>query len=127
MKKILGLLTSLLILNSCAESMALLGTASSSIASSAIGGGKVAHSTASSIISHGIKQQTGKSPTEHALAYVKDNNPQNKKEKCIDFLESTNSKVCAAVREDILKTRNKILKKSKIENLALKTIQKRRR
>jgi hypothetical protein len=35
--------------------------------------------------------------------------------------------VCAAVRKDILETRNKILKKSKIENLAIKSIQKRRR
>ena len=92
MKKIFGLLTSLLILNGCAESMALLGPASS-----AIGGGNIAQSTMSSAISFGIKQHTGMSPTEHAMAYVKEHNPDQKKEKCVSFLESTNSETCAAV------------------------------
>ena len=112
MKKIFGILTSLLILNGCAESMALLGPASS-----AFGGGNIAQSTVSSAVSFGIKQQTGMSPTEHALAYVKENNPEQKKEKCLSFLESTNSKACAAVKENISKTRAKIVQKSKTKFL----------
>ena len=117
MKKIFGLLTSLLILNGCAESIALLGPASSSLATGAIGKGNIAHSTASSILSYGIKQQTGLSPTEHALAYIKEHNPENRKEKCVSFIESTNSETCAAVKESLLKTRKKIAKKSKIKFL----------
>ncbi|OUX36644.1 MAG: hypothetical protein CBE33_05015 [Candidatus Pelagibacter sp. TMED273] len=117
MRKIFGLLTSLLILNGCAESMALLGPASSSFATSAIGGGKAVHSTASSILSYGIKQQTGLSPTEHALAFVKEHNPENKKERCVSFIESTNSETCAAVKESLQKTRKKIAKKSKVKFL----------
>ena len=127
MKKIFSLLTSLLILNGCAESVALLGPASSALGTSMVGGGKVAQSTASSILSYGIKQQTGKSPTEHALAYVKQNNPDNKKEKCVKFLESSDTEMGAALRQSIKQTKEKILKKSKIEDLASKSIQKRRR
>ena len=127
MKKIFGLMTSLLILNGCAESMALLGPASSAIGSSAIGGSNVVNSTISSALSYGIKQQTGMSPTEHAMAYVKEHNPDKKKERCVSFLEATNSETCAAVKKSILETKEKIVKKSKIENLALKGIQTRRR
>ena len=122
MKKIFGLLTSLLILNGCAESVALLGPATSAIGSSAIAGGNVTQSTISSVLSYGIKQQTGKSPTEHAMAYVQEHNPEHKKEKCISFLEQTNSETCAAVKKDILEIKKKIIKKSKIEDLASKTI-----
>ena len=112
----------LLALNGCAESMALLGPATSG----SFTGGKAVQSAISSATSYAIKQQTGKTPTQHVLAYVKENNPQNTKEKCIDFLESTNSEICSAVKRNILETRDKILAKSKIENLAAKSIQKRR-
>ena len=123
MKKIFGLLATLLFLNGCAESMALLGPASSS----ALSGGNIMQSTLTSVASYGVKKRTGKSPSEHLVAYVQKNNPQNEKEKCIKFLEKTNSEICAAVRKDILETKDKIFKKSKIENLALKSIQERRR
>ena len=115
MKKIFGLLISLLLLNGCAESIALLGPASS-----AIKGGNVAQSALSSALSYGGKQKTGLTPTEHALAYVKENNPEDKKEKCVSFLESTNSKTCAAVKKSILKTREKIVQKSKTKYLNIK-------
>jgi hypothetical protein len=68
------------------------------------------------------------SPSEHAIAYVQKHNPENKKDKCIEFVEATNSKACAAVKENISKTRKKIVKlknnilsKSKIEDLAKKS------
>lgn len=123
MKKTLCLLTTLFFLNGCADSIALLGTASSS----ALSGGNIMQSTLTSAASYGVKKQTGKSPTEHVIAYVKKNNPQNRKEKCVKFLEASNSEVCAALRKDILETKEKIFKKSKIENLAFKSIQIRRR
>ena len=115
MKKIFGLLTSLLLLNGCAESLALLGPASS-----AIGGGNVTQSAVSSALSYGVKKQTGMSPTEHAMAYVKENNPAQKKEKCVSFLESTNSETCAAVKSSIHKTREKIVQKSKTKFLNIR-------
>jgi 5-bromo-4-chloroindolyl phosphate hydrolysis protein len=68
------------------------------------------------------------SPSEHAIAYVQKHNPENKKEKCLEFIDITNSKACAAVKENISKTRkkivevkNSILDKSKIEDLAKKS------
>ncbi len=123
MKKIFSLLATLFFLNGCAESVALLGPASSS----ALSGGNVVQSALSSAASYGIKHSTGKTPAEHVVQYVKKHNPNNKKEKCVKFLEVTKSEFCSAIREDILKTKAIIYKKSKIENLASKTIQKRRR
>ena len=121
MKKIFGLLTTFLLLSNCIESMALLGPATSA------GGGNLAQSAMSSAFSYGVKQQTGKSPTEHAITYVKKNNPSNKKEKCVDLIEVTNSVTCAAIKKNITEIKEKIFKKSKIENLASKNIQNRRR
>jgi 5-bromo-4-chloroindolyl phosphate hydrolysis protein len=79
-------------------------------------------------VSFGVKKQTGKSPGEHALAYVKKHNPESKKEKCIEFIDVTSSEACAAVKENISKTKKKIVKvkksifdKSKIEDLAKKS------
>ena len=55
----------------------------------------------SSAVSYGVKKQTGNTPLRHALAYVQKHNPENKKEKCIEFIDATNSKTCAAVKENI--------------------------
>ena len=123
MKKILSLLITLFALNGCANTLAFLGPASTSVT-----GGNIAQSALSSAVSYGVKKQTGQSPSEHALAYVKKHNPENKKEKCIEFIDATNSETCAAVKENILKTKkklvevkNSILDKSKIEDLAKKS------
>ena len=84
MKKIFGLLTSLLLLNGCAESVALLGTSVGGASS-----GKIVQSSLNSAISYGIKQQTGKSPLEHAIAYAEEKNPEKKEEPCSSFIERT--------------------------------------
>ena len=122
MKKLIGLLITLLALNGCANSLAFLGPASTSVT-----GGNVAQSAVSSAVSYGVKKQTGKTPSQHALAYVQKHNPDNKKEKCIEFIDLSNSETCAAVKENIAKTKKKIVKvknsildKSKIEDLAKK-------
>ena len=123
MKKILIIISLAITLKSCANSLAFLGPASS-----VAGGGNVAQSAVSSAVSFGVKKQTGKSPSEHAIAYVKKYNPENKKEKCLEFVDITNSAACAAVKENISKTKKKIVKvknsildKSKIEDLAKKS------
>ena len=120
MKKILILVSLTLILNGCANTLAFLGPASS-----VAGGGNIAQSAVSSAVSYGVKKQTGMSPSQHAIAYVQKHNPQNKKEKCLEFIDITNTEVCAAFKENISKTtkkiaevKNSILDKSKIENLA---------
>ena len=76
MKKTLSLIATLFILNGCAETLALLGPASSGFS-----GGKMAQSAVSSAISYGVKKQTGMSPTQHAFAYVKEHNLQNPQDK----------------------------------------------
>ena len=123
MKKILIAVSLTIILNGCANSLAFLGPASS-----AAGGGNLAQSAVSSAISYGVKKQTGMTPSQHAIAYVKKHNPENKKEKCIESIDITNSEACAAIKEDISKTtkkiaevKNSIFDKSKIEDLAKKS------
>ena len=139
MKKGFFLLIFLFLLNGCAESVALLG--------SSVGGassGKMLQSSLNSAISYGIKQQTGKTPLGHVLAYAEEKNPEKKKETCISFIERTRSEFCTILNKQIsltniavkektlaivkkypknIKTRDitvlkKIVKSSKIENLA---------
>ena len=112
MKKTLSLIATLFLLNGCAETLALLGPATTGLS-----GGKVAQSAVSSAISYGVKKQTGKSPSEHALAYVKEYNPENKKEKCINFIEASNTEACAAIKKNILEAKKKIVKNSNIKFL----------
>ena len=101
-------------------------------------------SSLNSAISYGIKQQTGKTPLGHVLAYADEKNPEKKQETCISFIERTRSEFCTilnkkisltniAVKEKTLaivkkypknvKTRDiivlkEIVKSSKIEDLA---------
>jgi len=103
MKKILGLLTTLLLLNGCAESVALLGTSVGSASN-----GKIIQSSVNSAFSYGVKKQTGKTPLEHAIAYAEEKNPEKKKEPCLSFLEKTNSEICSIVKKQLNSTKSKI-------------------
>ena len=105
MQKIFVLLTTLSLLSGCAESLALLGPASTSVT-----GGNLAQSAVSSSISFGVKKQTGKSPMEHVMAYAEEHNPDKKKEPCISFVEKTNSEICAIVKKQLDLTKSKFLK-----------------
>ena len=107
MKKILILLSSLFLLNGCAESVALLGTS--------VGGasnGKMLQSSLNSVISYGVKQHTGKSPLEHAIAYAEEKNPEKKRETCISFIERTRSEFCTILNKKISLTNNAIKDKT---------------
>ena len=130
MKKILLLLSTFFLLNGCAESLALLGPGTSN--------GKFIQSSLNSAISYGVKKQTGKTPLEHAIAFVEEKNPERKKETCISSFEITRSEFCTIVKKqikskstaiiektsDIVKEypKNKIKEISKIEKLARKSV-----
>ena len=139
MKKVFFLLSSLFLLNGCAESVALLGSSVGGVSN-----GKILQSSLNSVISYGVKRQTGKSPLEHALAYAEEKNPEKKQETCISFIERTRSEFCTILNKQIsltniavkektlaivkkypqnIKTKDitvlkKIVKSSKIEELA---------
>ena len=130
MKKILLLSSTIFLLNGCAESLALLGSGASN--------GRLVQSSLNSVISYGVKKQTGKTPLEHAIAYAEENNPEKKKETCISSFEITRSEFCTIVKKQIkLKStamvekttdfvkefpKNKIKEISKIEKIAKKSI-----
>ena len=107
MKKILLLLPAVLLLNGCAESLALLGPGASN--------GRFVQSSLNSAISYGVKKQTGKTPLEHAIAYAEEKNPERKKETCISSFEITRSEFCTIVKKQIsLKNTALAEKKQKI-------------
>ena len=130
MKKILLIFSAIFLLSGCAESLALLGPGASN--------GRLAQSSFNSAISYGVKKQTGKTPLEHAIAYVEEKNPERKKETCISSFEITRSEFCTIVKKqiklksvgviektaDILREypKNKIKKISEIEKIAKKSI-----
>ena len=93
MKKILILLSTIFLLNGCAESLALLGTGTSN--------GKILQSSLNSAVSYGVKKQTGKTPLEHIIAYAEEKNPERKKETCISSFEITRSEFCTIVKKQI--------------------------
>ena len=107
MKKILILLSSLFLLNGCAESVALLGTSVGGASS-----GKMLQSSLNSAISYGVKKQTGKTPLEHAVAYAESVNPEKKQETCISSIERTRSEFCTIVKKQISLTNTALKKKT---------------
>ena len=129
MKKILILLTSILFLNGCAESIALLGSGASN--------GRIVQSSLNTAISYGVKKNTGKTLLEHAITFAEEKNPKRKKETCITSFEITRSEFCTIVKKqiklkstalidktvDIVKEYPKKIKEvSKIEKIAKKSI-----
>ena len=103
MRKIFVLLTTFFLLYGCAESVALLGPS--------IGGatnGKMLQSSFNTVVSYGVKKQTGKGPLEHVKAYAEKVNPEKKKEPCHSFLEKTNSEICYIVKKQLILTKSKI-------------------
>ena len=104
MKKILILLSTIFLLNGCAESLALLGTGTSN--------GKILQSSLNSAVSYGVKKQTGKTPLEHVVAYAERVNPEKKQETCISSIERTRSEFCTIVKKQISLTNTALKKKT---------------
>ena len=130
MRKILLLSSTIFLLNGCAESLALLGSGASN--------GRLVQSSLNSVISYGVKKQTGKTPLEHAIAFVEEKNPERKKETCISSFEITRSEFCTIVKKQIKSKSTDMIEKtteiakeypkkiikeiSKIEKIAKKSI-----
>ena len=112
MRKFLISLLLALFVTGCAETMALLGPASTSL-----GGGNVAQTAFSSAVNYGVKKKTGKSPMEHAIAYAEKHNPEKEKVKCVNFLEVTETEVCSILKKRVSELRRKIDVNSKIKIL----------
>ena len=112
MKKIFGLLTTLLLFNGCAETVALLGTSVGSASN-----GKIIQSSLNSVASYGIKKQTGKGPLEHVVAYAEKINPEKQKQPCLSFVKKTNSEICAIVKKQLKLTKSNIINKKRDESL----------
>tara|TARA_B100001248_G_scaffold37531_1_gene24042 strand:- start:101 stop:508 length:408 start_codon:yes stop_codon:yes gene_type:complete len=109
MKKILLLLSTIVLLSGCAESLALLGTGTSN--------GKLVQSSLNSAISYGVKKQTGRTPLEHAIAYAEEKNPEKKKDTCISSFEITRSEFCTIVKKEVkLKSTDMMEKTAEIVN-----------
>ena len=117
MRKIFVLLTTMLLLSGCAESVALLGGSIGSASN-----GKILQSSINSVASYGIKKQTGKGPLEHVISYAEKMNPEKKKEPCLSFIEKTNSEICLIVKKQIDLTKTKIFDKNKKEKDSLKDL-----
>ena len=113
MRRLFVLLTSLLLLSGCAESLALLGPASTSVT-----GGNLAQSAFSSSLSYGVKKQTGKSPLEHAKAYADKKIPDKKQ------ISLTNTELAKKSSKTMQKFPeiSKIKKTSLIEEIAKKSV-----
>ena len=105
MKKILLLLSTLFLLNGCAESLALLGSGASN--------GRLVQSSLNTAISYGVKKQTGKTPLEHAIAYAETKNPERKKDTCISSFEITRSEFCTIAKKKISYTNTVLVEKTK--------------
>ena len=101
----------MLLLNGCAESVALLGTAGNA------SNGKMLQSSLNSAISYGVKKQTGKGPLEHVAAYAEKINPEKKKEPCLSFVKKTNSEICAIVKKQLSLTKFKVINGTRDESL----------
>ena len=110
MGKIFGLLTTMLLLNACAESVALLGTSGGSASN-----GKILQSSFNSVVSYGIKKQTGKGPLDHVIAYAEKLNPEKKEEPCLSFLQKTNTEICFIVKKQLNLTKSKIINEKENE------------
>jgi len=108
MKKIFILLSLMLFLTGCIESLALVGPVTGA------SNGKIVQSSLKEAISYGIKKGTGKSPIEHALAYAKEKNPEKKKEPCVSFVKQTNSEICAIIKKKIFSTQATIKEKVQV-------------
>ena len=112
LRKIFISLALTMFLTSCAETVALLGPATS-----VAGSGNLMRSSITSALDYGIKKSTGKSSFQHALNYAEKHNPDRKKVKCVQFLEATESEVCSILNKRMSELREKIVINSKIKIL----------
>ena len=102
MKKIFILLGSMFLLVGCVESVAVLSTGAAN--------GKIVQSSINTAISYGIKEQTGKTPMGHALAYTNKHNLEKKKDSCESFTNKQKLDICLMTKEKITAAQKEIKK-----------------
>ena len=103
MKKIFILLTSMILLVGCVESIAVLGGGATN--------GKLVQSSIQSAASYGIKKKTGETPMGHALNYVKKNNTIQEKNACSSFINKKDLEICLMVKKRIVSKQAKVKEK----------------
>lgn len=81
----------MLLLVGCVESVTLIGGGAAN--------GKAFQSSLQSVASYGIKKKTGKTPFGHALNYVKENKPLEKKKSCSSFNNKKDLETCLMAKE----------------------------
>jgi hypothetical protein len=108
MKKIFILLTSMILLVGCVESIAVLG--------GGLTNGKLVQSSIQSAASYGIKKKTGETPMGHALNYVKKNNTIQEKNACSSFINKKDLEICLMVKKRIMSKQAKVKKKEYSNN-----------
>tara|TARA_B110000971_G_scaffold191592_1_gene203321 strand:+ start:128 stop:523 length:396 start_codon:yes stop_codon:yes gene_type:complete len=108
MKKIFILLTSMILLVGCVESIAVLG--------GGLTNGKLVQSYIQSAASYGIKKKTGETPMGHALNYVKKNNTIQEKNACSSFINKKDLEICLMVKKRIMSKQAKVKKKEYSNN-----------
>jgi hypothetical protein len=95
MRKTSILLTSMLLLVGCAESVAVIGTGAGAA------NGKIVQSSLQSAASLGIKQQTGKTPLGHAFNYMNNHTTKEKQTECSSLAEKKELENCSTIKEKI--------------------------
>ena len=114
MKKIFILLTSMFLLVGCVESIAILGGGATN--------GKLVQSSFKSGASLGIKKQTGKTPLEHALNLIGNNERQKIKIKCSSFAKKKEIEICLMTEKKITSNKLKIKEKNSLANPSIETV-----
>jgi len=114
MKKIFILLTSMFLLVGCIESIAIIGGGAAN--------GKLVQSSLQSGVSLGIKKQTGKSPVQHALNLVSNNERQKKQTECSSFTKKKEQEICLMEEKKITSNKLKIKEKNSLANPSIETV-----
>ena len=100
MKKIFILLTSILLLAGCIESVAVIGGGATN--------GKLVQSSLQTAASYGIKKSTGETPLRHTINYIKKNRTLSKKNSCSSFANKKDSEICLKVEKKLISKHTKI-------------------
>ena len=100
MKKIFILLTLMILLVGCIESVAVIGGGATN--------GKLVQSSLQSAVSYGVKKSTGKTPLGHTINYIKKNKNLSKKNSCSSFVDRKDIEICLKIEKRIVSKHTKI-------------------
>jgi len=114
MKKTLILLTTMILLVGCIESVAIIGGGASN--------GKLVQSSLQSAGSYGIKKTTGKTPLGHIRSYTKKQKTLKEQEPCSSFAAKKDLEICLMIDKKIttnqINIRQKLSDKTSAESIS---------